>query len=66
MNLMYTWLVEEKSTRGLEEVTTGVEQELRKRGELLLEGPSKILKKSLEQSGPIYSPWIDTMLPQTS
>ncbi len=41
VNLMYAWVVEEKSTKGLEELNIGVnEQELRKRGELALEGPS--------------------------
>ena len=32
--------------KGLELVTAGVEQELTKRGALLLDGPSKILRKS--------------------
>ncbi len=40
VNLMYTWVVEESSTNGLEALTTGVEQELRRRGALLADGPS--------------------------
>ncbi len=50
INLMYTWLEEERSIKGLAALTEGVEQELKKRRELLPVDPSYILRESVSHS----------------